>query len=153
MCHVANGIMDRMDSMAAAEFEIVKVSSGLIRRVVSSVFSLLSLSSGAATLPRWSRYEIRERRSGKLLRTVNDAVDGRDVDFELHRDLNAPCCAGQACDNPCDGRCESGRLVLGRAVRRGTLASVIVFTVVVVGVAAIAGLDIALTKAATVLFG
>jgi hypothetical protein len=77
-----------MESSAAQECEIVKVSTSFVRRAASSVFSLLSLPSSAAMLPQWHRYEIRERASGRVLRTVNDAVDGRDVDFELQRDLN-----------------------------------------------------------------
>jgi len=87
MSTAANGIMEGMDSTAAAEFEIVKMSSGVLRRSISTVFSLLSLSSTSATLPQWHKYEIRERTSGAVLRTVNEAPNGRDIAFELQRDL------------------------------------------------------------------
>jgi hypothetical protein len=72
---------------ASSAFEIEVVSASRARRGVTSLMSLLSFTSGSATLPQWRRYEVRDRKSGAVLRTVNDDVNGRDVEAELRRDL------------------------------------------------------------------
>jgi hypothetical protein len=72
---------------AASVYDVAVVSVGLLRRAITSLFSLLSLTSSSATLPQWRRYDIRDRRSGTILRSVNDDVNGRDVEAELRRGL------------------------------------------------------------------
>ena len=75
------------DQPASEQFEVVTESAGIVRRAVSTIFSVISLASASATLPQWHRYEIQDRRSGQCLRNVNGDVGGRDVETELHRDL------------------------------------------------------------------
>jgi hypothetical protein len=75
------------DRPAVERFEVVTVPAGIVRRAVTTAFSVLSLTSASATLPQWHRYEIRDRQSGERLRTVNDDVNGRDVGSELQRTL------------------------------------------------------------------
>ena len=75
------------DAPAADVYEVVTQSASLIRRAVTSVFALVSVVGGSASVPQWRRYEIRHRRSGETLRVVNDDVDGRDIEFSLHKDL------------------------------------------------------------------
>jgi hypothetical protein len=75
------------DDVSAADlYEIVKVPASKARRRLTSILSLMSLSS-PSTLPQWSRYEIRDRRTGAVLRTMNDVIDGRGVEPDFERDL------------------------------------------------------------------
>jgi hypothetical protein len=76
------------DRPADEQFEIVTSAAGIVRRAVTTIFSVFSLTSVNPTLPQWYRYEIRDRRSGERLRTVNDDVTGRDVGSELRRTLS-----------------------------------------------------------------
>jgi hypothetical protein len=72
------------DVSAADRYDVVKVPASRGMRRLRSILSFMSLSS-SSTLPQWSRYEIRDRHTGAVLRTINDVIDGRGVepDFEL----------------------------------------------------------------------
>jgi hypothetical protein len=73
--------------MSAADvYEVVKVPASRTRRRLTSILSLVSLSS-PSSLPQWSRYEIRDRQTGAVLRTINDVVDGRGVEPDFEQDL------------------------------------------------------------------
>ena len=75
------------DPMSAAErYEVVRVPASRGLRRLTSILSFMSLSS-SSTLPQWSRYEIRDRQTGAVLRTINDVIDGRGVEPDFEQDL------------------------------------------------------------------
>jgi hypothetical protein len=82
--HSVRGVTD--DVSAAERYEVVKIPASRVRRRLTSILSLVSLSS-PSTLPQWSRYEIRDRKTGAVLRTINDVVDGRGVEPDFEQDL------------------------------------------------------------------
>ncbi len=76
------------DAHASQVYAVEKRPASFARRVITSVLSVLSIASAEVTLPQWSRYEIRDRMTGRTLRAVNNDVAGRDIGWELDRDLN-----------------------------------------------------------------
>ena len=75
------------DEVSAADrYEVVKVPASKARRRLTAILSFVSLSS-SSTLPQWSRYEIRDRQTGTVLRTINDVIDGPGVEPDFEQDL------------------------------------------------------------------